>query len=304
MADENVTDQKFMNELGHIVDIHNQYEDQYKATVQKITSRMSKKERNTAVDAASYGYGPLAFLRFPQGTGHLAFGGEMQPGMFRSVHDRKIANPAPLGFCGFALSTFVLSLINVGTLNLKNLSILVCLGFVYGGLIQILSGMWEMAIGNTFGATTFTSYGAFWISYALLIMPSKSLNIMEAIKVAEGGYGELQTVGLYYMGWFVFTTLMTMLTLKSTIAMFLLFFSLDLCYLFSGVSYLYNDGNEPQAALLRVSGAFGLVASFSAWYNAFSGVADNTNSLFVLPALHFPWTSGSSIKKLDESHIA
>jgi hypothetical protein len=83
-----------------------------------------------------------------------------------------------------------------------------------------------------------------------------------------------------------------------------LFFSLDLCYLFSGVSYLYNDGNEPQAALLRVSGAFGLVASFSAWYNAFSGVADNTNSLFVLPALHFPWTSGSSIKKLDESHIA
>ena len=106
------------------------------------------------------------------------------------------------------------------------------------------------------------------------------------------------------MGWFIFTTLMMMLTLKSTVAMFLMFFCLDLSFLFSGVSHLYNDGVSPHIPLLRIAGAFGLVSSFSAWYNAFSGVADNTNSFFVVPALRFPWTSGYRQKKLDKSHNA
>ena len=284
--------------------MQNRFEGRRKNSGKKNKSHTPKKKQSTENDASSDKYGPLAHLSFPKGTGHHAFGGEMQPGMFGSVKDRKVANPAPLGLCGVALSTFVVSLINVGTLDLKNFSVLVCLGFVYGGLIPILAGMWEMAIGNTFGATTFTSYGAYWISYALLVMPSQSLNIMEAIKKAEGGHGELQTIGLYFMGWFIFTTLMMMLTLKSTVAMFLMFFSLDLSFFFSGVSHLYNDGISPHIPLLRLAGAFGLVSSFSAWYNALSGVADNTNSFFVVPALRFPWTSGYRQKKLDKSQNA
>jgi uncharacterized protein len=71
-----------------------------------------------------------------------AFGGEFQPGLYKGVEGRKFANPAPLGLSAFALTTFVLSLINLGTRGLSNPSIIISLAFGYGGLVQLLAGMW------------------------------------------------------------------------------------------------------------------------------------------------------------------
>jgi uncharacterized protein len=31
--------------------------------------------------------------------------------------------------------------------------------------------MWEFAVGNNFGALAFSSYGAFWISFATIFIP-------------------------------------------------------------------------------------------------------------------------------------
>ena len=96
---------------------------------------------------------------------------------------RKFANPAPLGLCGFALTTFVLSLINVQARSVTHPNIIIGLGIIswylldnlalaYGGLAQFAAGMWEFATGNTFGALAFTSYGAFWISFACIFIPA------------------------------------------------------------------------------------------------------------------------------------
>src|SRR5690348_4740211 len=82
-----------------------------------------------------------------------------------------IANPAPLGLSGFALTTFVLSLVNAGILAEKNTAIVIGLAVFYGGIAQLLAGMWEFRTGNTFGATAFTSYGAFWLSFAAILIP-------------------------------------------------------------------------------------------------------------------------------------
>lgn len=71
-----------------------------------------------------------------------AFGGEFQPGLYRGVENRKFANPAPLGLSAFALTTFVLSLINVGTRGITAPNLVVALAFGYGGLVQLLAGMW------------------------------------------------------------------------------------------------------------------------------------------------------------------
>lgn len=76
-----------------------------------------------------------------------AFGGEFQPGRYKAVADRKIANPAPLGLSAFALTTFVLSLINVGARDVTEPNIVVALAFGYGGLVQLLAGMWYVMIG-------------------------------------------------------------------------------------------------------------------------------------------------------------
>src|SRR5690349_15986382 len=81
----------------------------------------------------------------------------------------KIADPGPLGLAAFALTTFVLSMFNAGLVSDKGEPIVFGLAFAYGGLAQLLAGMWEFRTGNTFGATAFTSYGAFWISFFVFV---------------------------------------------------------------------------------------------------------------------------------------
>ncbi|HEY8556984.1 MAG TPA: acetate uptake transporter, partial [Actinomycetes bacterium] len=76
-----------------------------------------------------------------------------------------IADPAPLGLAAFALTTFVLSMFNAGLVDAKGEPIVLGLALAYGGAAQLLAGMWEFRKGNTFGATAFSSYGAFWISF-------------------------------------------------------------------------------------------------------------------------------------------
>ena len=89
-----------------------------------------------------YGGNPLAHLNTNDGSARLAaFGGEFQPGLYQAP-SRKIANPAPLGLSAFALTTFVLSLINMGTRGISEPNIVVAAAFGYGGLVQLLAGMW------------------------------------------------------------------------------------------------------------------------------------------------------------------
>ena len=89
-----------------------------------------------------YGGNPLAHQNTGESARFAAFGGEFQPGLYKPTTDRKFANPAPLGLSAFALTTFVLSLINVGTRDVTEGNIVVALAFGYGGLVQLLAGMW------------------------------------------------------------------------------------------------------------------------------------------------------------------
>ncbi|HET9981876.1 MAG TPA: acetate uptake transporter, partial [Ktedonobacterales bacterium] len=83
-----------------------------------------------------------------------------------------LADPAPLGLMGFGLTTFVLSLVNAGVLKgAGDIKVVIGLAVFYGGLAQLLAGMWEFRNGNTFGAAAFSSYGAFWLSFVALLIP-------------------------------------------------------------------------------------------------------------------------------------
>lgn len=78
------------------------------------------------------------------GEGQMApaFGGSLNPGLWKPYEHRKFANPAPLGLSAFALTTFVLSLINMGARDVAAPNITVPLAFGYGGLVQLCAGMW------------------------------------------------------------------------------------------------------------------------------------------------------------------
>jgi hypothetical protein len=106
-----------------------------------VHPQMSAEEHEVARAAARFGYGPLAQVN-TEDARLRPFGGEFQPGLYKSVENRKFANPAPLGLCAFALTTFVLSAVNMGTRGLTAPNIVVGLAFGYGGLVQLLAGMW------------------------------------------------------------------------------------------------------------------------------------------------------------------
>ncbi len=74
-----------------------------------------------------------------------AFGGAMQVGNWQPYEHRKLANPAPLGLSAFALTTFVLSALNMHTRDTAAPNIVLSLAFGYGGLVQLLAGMWYVA---------------------------------------------------------------------------------------------------------------------------------------------------------------
>lgn len=235
-----------------------------------------------------YGGNPLAHVATNDPEMRLAaFGGEFQPGLYRPPN-RKFANPAPLGLSAFALTTFVLSLINVNTRGIGSPSIVVAIAYGYGGLVQLLAGMWEMAVGNTFGATALSSYGGFWISFAIILTPGGFQIESGLASISEATF--LNSFGLYLMGWAIFTFLLLICTLRSTVAFFSLFFTLDLAFFMLGIGYLQHDGAHPQGGCIVAGGAFGLMAAFLAWYNALAGIADSSNSFFVIPVAHFPWS--------------
>merc|ERR1712071_355233 len=150
-----------------------------------------------------YGGNPLAHINTGDSVRLPAFGGEFQPGLYKSTEHRKFANPAPLGLSAFALTTFVLSLINLGTRGISGPSLVIGPAFGYGGLVQLLAGMWEMAVGNTFGATALSSYGGFWIAVAITLTPGG----FEIVTGLGGGTSAafLNSFGFFLMGWFIFT---------------------------------------------------------------------------------------------------
>ncbi|GAA6007991.1 hypothetical protein JCM11491_006568 [Sporobolomyces phaffii] len=191
------------------------------------------------------------------------------------TYHRKLANPAPLGLCGFALTTFMLSLINLGTRGVTVPNVVVGPALWYGGLVQILAGMWEFAAGNTFGATAFTSYGAFWISYAFIISPWSGIaaSYTNEQEFANG-------VAFFLFGWLIFTIIMTLATLRASISLFIVLFTVDITFLMLGLAELGLPG---ASACHTAGGAFGIMAAFAAWYTAAASLITPDTAYFALP---------------------
>ncbi|GAA5927732.1 hypothetical protein JCM10213_000878 [Rhodosporidiobolus nylandii] len=191
------------------------------------------------------------------------------------TYHRRFANPAPLGLCGFALTTFMLSLINIKTRGVTVPNVVVGPALFYGGLAQLLAGMWEFATGNTFGATAFSSYGAFWLSYAFIVSPWSG--IASSYEV-EGMFAS--GVAFFLWGWFIFTFIMLIASLRSSLALSGVFFFLTITFMLLGIAEL-GVGNA--SAIQTAGGAFGLVTAFNAWYVAAANLLTPDQSFFVLP---------------------
>jgi len=172
------------------------------------------------------------------------------------------ANPAPLGLCAFALTTFVLSAANAGLFT--GATIVIGLALFYGGLAQLLAGMWEFRAGNTFGATAFTSYGAFWLAVGATLQ----------LKLIPNG----AAFGFFLLGWTIFTGLMFLGTLRSNGALIAVFGLLFLTFLFLAIGALGGS-----SGLTTLGGWLGILTALMAWYTALAGILASGNNVFRLP---------------------
>ena len=182
---------------------------------------------------------------------------------------RMIADPAPLGLGAFALTTFLLSLANAGVMPVAAEPVVLGVALAYGGIAQVLAGMWEFRKGNVFGATVFTSYGAFWLSFWAYLT-------FFADKVPAEHHGV--AAGWFLISWAIFTTLMLVAALRTT-AILALLFAIVAVALFS----LAFGAMAASPGLTQLGGVLGIVAAGVAWYLCLAGVVASTFGRPILP---------------------
>jgi len=180
------------------------------------------------------------------------------------------ADPGPLGLAAFALTTFVLSFFNSGLVSDKGLPIVLGLALAYGGIGQLLAGMWEFRTGNTFGATAFTSFGAFWISFwAFEQFFAKDIKDPNTLGNA---------VGLYLIAWGIFTAYMFIASLRVSVAVSVVFALLTTTFILLGIGdAAASDG------ITHVGGFVGIATAIAAWYASFAAVTNATFGRTVMP---------------------
>jgi succinate-acetate transporter protein len=186
-----------------------------------------------------------------------------------------IADPAPLGLAGFALTTFMLSGHNVGFI--PDL-IWVGLAFFYGGVAQFAAGMWEFRRGNTFASTAFSTYGGFWLSLATFLV------LILAGKIPTTGAGAVNitaALGWFLFAFFIFNTYMMLASLRTTKAIFAVFLTLGVTEIVLAIGNWAGQG-AGQGWIL-IGGWLGILTAAVAWYTSFAGVVNAVASRVVLP---------------------
>jgi succinate-acetate transporter protein len=180
-----------------------------------------------------------------------------------------IADPAPLGLAAFGITLMVFSMFTAGLVDRTGLPVVLGLALAYGGIAQLLAGMWEFRRGNTFGAVVFGSYGAFWLSYSLL-----QQFFAGRIPGAERG----SAIALFYISWAILTALLWVASTRTTAVVSLMLFLLALSFLMLGI----GDAGA-HSELVKLGGWFGLASAAAALYAAFASVTNSTVERTLLP---------------------
>ena len=182
-----------------------------------------------------------------------------------------IADPAPLGLAAFALTTFLLSVSNAGLM--KNGTGDAWLGYAiaYGGLGQLLAGMWEFRNRNVFGATAFSTYGGFWIGLALWV-------IFVAGHQPAGSPAVGKDIAWILLAFAIFNTYMLIWSAALNMAVFMVFLTLELTEI-----VLFIGGFAASSSIIKVGGYLGIITALVAWYTSAAGVISGMSGRPVLP---------------------
>ncbi len=182
---------------------------------------------------------------------------------------RPIANPAPLGLFAFGLTTLMLNLVNAGAVEKQTTALVLAYGIFFGGLCQLIAGMWEFVKNNTFGATAFTAYGAFWVGFAFWHILADNGALSTAASFRDGLAAILAVWGL-------FTVLMFVATLRLSRALQAVFGTL-------AVLFFLLAAGEYSTTVHEIAGWEGIVCAATAVYAAWALVLNELWGRVLLP---------------------
>ena len=174
----------------------------------------------------------------------------------RRVEIPLAADPAPLGLAAFALTTFLLSAKNAGWTDGGNAWL--GFAFAYGGIAQLLSGMWEFRNRNVFGATAFSTYGSFWIGLGIYVF-----------FVESGSPNALNDLGFILLAFAIFNTYMLLWSTRVNAAVFSVFLTLEITEIVLFLGF-FSDSES----IIKAGGMIGVLTAFVAWYASAAGVVN------------------------------
>ena len=180
------------------------------------------------------------------------------------------ADPAPLGLVGFAATTLVLSVTNAGLVSPSVVYAVLPLALFYGGLAQFVAGVIEFRRGNTFGATAFPTYGAFWMAYAFYVW-------FVAGKITDASAAN-EATGMFLLVFTIVTAYLTIAAVRTSGAVLAVFTALTLTFLFLCVGAFADS-----KGLGHIGGWIGIITAILAFYTSFAEVTNATWKRTVLP---------------------
>jgi uncharacterized protein len=198
----------------------------------------------------------------------------------RTIMTAPAADPAPLGLGAFALTTFLLSAANAGWMGSASGSAWLGYAFAYGGLAQLLAGMWEFRNRNVFGATAFSTYGAFWIGlglWALLVAPTAG---------AKAG----KDVAWILLAFAIFNTYMLFWSTMVNGAVFGVFLTLEATEII-----LFIGNFAANTSIVKFGGYVGILTALVAWYASAAGVGNGVAGRTILPVGQPLWKPAAVI---------
>lgn len=190
-----------------------------------------------------------------------------------------IANPAALGLAAFALTTFLLSIHNAMGATKEPLLVFWGFALFYGGLAQFAAGMWEFKTGNTFGATAFTTYGAFWLGVGATVF------LVLWGKLAPTDV--TSTLAWILTAFAIFNTYMLILSARTNVAIFAVFLTLEITEIL--LAWGNFNGDAAGSGLVSIGGWVGVLTAIVAWYTSFAIIANSQRSRPVLPVGNPLW---------------
>jgi succinate-acetate transporter protein len=189
-----------------------------------------------------------------------------------------IADPAPLGLAAFALTTFLLSAKNAGWMSSASGLSFLGYAFAYGGLGQLLAGMWEFRNRNVFGATAFGSYGAFWIGLYFWVEDVGG-GLLKAGNIAAFNHD----LGWILLSFGIFNLYMLIMSTQVNLAVFVVFLTLELTEIVGAIANFDAGAHATPTGAVKVAGIIGVITAVAAWYASAAGVANGMGGRLRLP---------------------